>query len=201
MARVYVLEQTSIDDQPNLTEWTLWFQWCRYIYDDERDPEYGYRFIWRRPDGDGGGLQAARGQARIPSVAVLQRLVARAVEAGWGAYDGDRFPSGYAVLRSGVESVLDPKFPAEHRRTQIRAFVHGISFANLSLYDFAAVVGRVPIGGAYNRGDVFKNAGELYNGLDDDERESLRTYFLRLAESVEQDYPDLVQEFPKQFGR
>lgn len=33
-------------------EWQLCFQWCEYIYEDEDDTsEFGYRFIWRRPDG------------------------------------------------------------------------------------------------------------------------------------------------------
>ena len=61
--------------------WTLCFQWCRYEYAD-RTKENGFRFIWRWPQT--GNLQAARGQARIPSIAVLQRLVAAADEAGWG---------------------------------------------------------------------------------------------------------------------
>jgi hypothetical protein len=43
--------------------WRLCLQWARYQYDDKSEPETGYRFIWRRPDGS---LQPARGQARIP---------------------------------------------------------------------------------------------------------------------------------------
>lgn len=84
MARVQVVNETTLDIDPE--EWTLWFQWCRYFYDDGT-MEHGYRFIWKRPKSEGGSLQAARGQARIPSVAVLERLVANAREAGWGGYD------------------------------------------------------------------------------------------------------------------
>lgn len=64
--------------------WRLCFQWCRYIYADGTMQE-GYRFIWRRPDGS---LQAARGQARIPSLKVARELMKRAEEAGWGANQG-----------------------------------------------------------------------------------------------------------------
>lgn len=59
--------------------WTLCFQSCTYNYDDDLT-ETGYRFIWRRPDGT---LQAARGQARIPTADVLQQLLDKANAAGW----------------------------------------------------------------------------------------------------------------------
>jgi hypothetical protein len=61
--------------------WTLYFQYCRYEYGDDTPHEYGYRFIWKRPDGSS---QAARGQARIPSLADIQFLTAIALEEGWG---------------------------------------------------------------------------------------------------------------------
>ena len=60
-------------------EWRLCFQWVRYDHDD-REEEYGYRFIWRRPDGT---LQAARGQARIPTAGDLFQLLSLAAQAGW----------------------------------------------------------------------------------------------------------------------
>jgi hypothetical protein len=85
MARVQVLNETCFDDS-DPKESTLWFQWCRYLYDDGTI-QHGYRFIWRRPIADGGSLQAARGQARIPSVDILNKLVAKAVRDGWGAND------------------------------------------------------------------------------------------------------------------
>ena len=58
----------------------LCLQWCRYIYDDGTMQE-GYRFIWRRPDGS---LQAARGQARLPSLALAEQLISEARRRGWG---------------------------------------------------------------------------------------------------------------------
>lgn len=79
--RVQVLDEVS---EPG--PWSLCFQWCRYLY-GEGGMEYGYRFIWRKPDGR---LQPARGQARIPSVEVLYRLVDAARAAGWGDRDGEQ---------------------------------------------------------------------------------------------------------------
>ncbi len=86
-ARVQVIHETYLQSEG----WRLCLQWCRYIYDDGQMEE-GYRFIWRRPDGS---LQAARGQARIPSKAVADRLWAQAQGGGWanlgdddGQFDG-----------------------------------------------------------------------------------------------------------------
>ncbi len=60
--------------------WVLCFQHCTYHFDDDTY-ENGYRFIWRRPNSS---LQAARGQARIPSIAHIKELVDAAVHEGWG---------------------------------------------------------------------------------------------------------------------
>jgi len=91
MARVQVLNETKSSENISLDDnWILNFQWCRYLYDDG-EMEYGYRFIWRRPEKSGGGLQAARGQARIPSIPILEELVAKAKAEGWGNHDADDF--------------------------------------------------------------------------------------------------------------
>lgn len=81
MARVYPLKETTNDPSGN---WQLWFQWCRYDLED--GIQHGYRFIWRWPTGQ---LQAARGQARIPSVQAARDLMEKAVAEGWGDRDGD----------------------------------------------------------------------------------------------------------------
>ncbi|GEM_PF-1907631 len=60
-------------------EWCLCFQKCVYNY-SPNNSEPGYRFIWRRPDDS---LQPARGQARIPSIADIIKLIRMAVEDGW----------------------------------------------------------------------------------------------------------------------
>ena len=80
-ARVQVIHEVIQDREG---DWRLCFQWCRYIYANG-NMEQGYRFIWRRPNGD---LQAARGQARIPSIAVARELMQRAQEEGWGQNEG-----------------------------------------------------------------------------------------------------------------
>lgn len=66
-------------------EWSLRFHWAQYRYDDG-STQHGYRFMWRRPDGS---LQAARGQARLPSLEQIALLIDKAKSAGWGNYDGD----------------------------------------------------------------------------------------------------------------
>jgi len=77
-ARVQVINETGVKcGDPG---WKLCFQWCLYVYEDGTS-ENGYRFIWRRPNGS---LQPARGQARIPSLATLSKLVKTAEREGWG---------------------------------------------------------------------------------------------------------------------
>jgi hypothetical protein len=64
-----------------LGDWRLCFQWCTYVYKEPGRPDqHGYCFIWRRPDDS---LQAARGQAQIPSAADMRRLTELARPAGW----------------------------------------------------------------------------------------------------------------------
>jgi len=72
--------------------YTLCFQWCRYLYDNG-GLEHGYRFIWRREDGS---LQPARGQARIPSIEILEELVKTAKNEGWGDYDAGDIDKKFA---------------------------------------------------------------------------------------------------------
>jgi hypothetical protein len=79
-ARVQVIHE-AVHGAPDA--WHLCFQQCRYIYDNGKMDE-GYRFIWRRPDGS---LQAARGQARIPSIKVARELMEQAEQSGWGKYE------------------------------------------------------------------------------------------------------------------
>jgi hypothetical protein len=83
-AKAKVFHEAIYDDE--LTGWKLCFQWCRWDYWETEtrkpmDVKYGYRFIWRRPDGS---LQAARGQARLPSYQVIHALMAQAQREGWG---------------------------------------------------------------------------------------------------------------------
>ena len=79
--RVQVLNEVSVGPEDG---WRLCFQWCRYVY-DSGELEDGYRFIWRRPDGS---LQAARGQARLPSVRVITELLQMAKSQKWDQHVG-----------------------------------------------------------------------------------------------------------------
>lgn len=65
------------------SNWVLCFQYGTYYYDDRTSLD-GYRYIWRRPNGN---LQPARGQARIPSIAIAKKLLDKAEAGGWGDFD------------------------------------------------------------------------------------------------------------------
>lgn len=82
-ARVSVLKEVRIypgDGEPKAGKWCICYQWCLYVYGNG-ETENGYRFIWRRGNGH---LQAARGQARLPSRKVIEWLMAEASKQGWG---------------------------------------------------------------------------------------------------------------------
>lgn len=83
--RVKVLYEVPSDRSTDTNTWTLCFQYVRYEFADGSEQE-GYRFIWRKPDGN---LQGARGQARIPSVAKALELISLAMAEGWGDKNGD----------------------------------------------------------------------------------------------------------------
>jgi hypothetical protein len=83
MAHVEILRETP--NERTEGKWQLCFQWCRYVYDDG-STQQGYRFIWRRPNGN---LQAGRGQARIPSIEQAMALMRVAEAEGWGGFQGE----------------------------------------------------------------------------------------------------------------
>jgi hypothetical protein len=95
--RVQVINEATIDAEGG---WRLYFQWCRYLHDDG-EIEFGYRFIWRRPDGK---LQPARGQARIPSIAQAKALMDRAKSEGWGDYDGDELGKKFKAATDRLQA-------------------------------------------------------------------------------------------------
>lgn len=85
-SRVQVIREVT---QMPANDWRLCYQRVRYVFDDGGRIQNGYRFIWRRDDGS---LQAARGQARIPSAKVARALMDEADKQGWGGYDADADP-------------------------------------------------------------------------------------------------------------
>ena len=76
--RIQVLKEVK-KEFPDRKKANLCLQWCLYVY-EEGNYEHGYRFIWRKPNGH---LQAARGQAVIPSLKIAEELMQMAREAGW----------------------------------------------------------------------------------------------------------------------
>ena len=96
-ARVQIINEAISGDEG---DWRLCFHWCRYLHDDG-NIELGYRFIWRRPDGS---LQAARGQARIPTIAAARALMDQAIMEGWGDYDGDKLGEQLQVATGRLQN-------------------------------------------------------------------------------------------------
>ena len=80
MSNVRIIEEMP---HPNHKDgFKLCLQWCEY-------PDAqgcGFRFIWRRPNGN---LAPARGQTRIPALDDAELLISRARAAGWGNNKGD----------------------------------------------------------------------------------------------------------------
>lgn len=74
--KVDIIHEVSIN---RLDGGKLCFQWCLFRYDN-RDAQYGYRFIWRTPQGK---LVTARGQSRLPSASCIDTLLRLASRAGW----------------------------------------------------------------------------------------------------------------------
>lgn len=78
--RVVILNETELKLED---EWTIALQYCRYEYGNNGGEQNGYRFIWKKPNGN---LQAARGQTRIPSLSIVLRLISKAIDEGWGSH-------------------------------------------------------------------------------------------------------------------
>jgi len=74
---VVILNEVKIEFE---SKWQLCFQKCNYVYDNDEDIESGFRFIWRKPNGN---LQPARGQARIPTYDDMKSLIDMAKKEGW----------------------------------------------------------------------------------------------------------------------
>lgn len=79
MARFKIYQEVTNSPDIEQGDWKLYFQYGEYFYDNG-ESDTGYRFIWRRPDGT---LQAARGQARIPSKKDILELLDLASKEGW----------------------------------------------------------------------------------------------------------------------
>ena len=105
------------------------------------------------------------------------------------------------TLQTALDEVLDPKLIDDHRRDIVRNFIEDVSLSSKSLYEADQVVGHVQLGGAFTRGTVFKNTREVYDSLNETDKESVKAHVVEKVEAIEREYPELVKEFPKQFRR
>ena len=84
MASFVIIKQAVHPEHPT-DGWHLCFQWGRIEYGEpNHPPQWGYRFIWRRPSGN----QQGRGAALIESRADMEKLFQIADAEGWGDLDG-----------------------------------------------------------------------------------------------------------------
>jgi hypothetical protein len=81
MARAEILHETYDEVDPSGCRVELHYI---KLHHHDRSAEYGYRFMWRDA---AGRLLPHRGQARIPKLALAQRLMAKAMAEGWGNLD------------------------------------------------------------------------------------------------------------------
>ena len=90
---------------------------------------------------------------------------------------------------------------AQTRKEQIRAFVQTIEFAGVKARDFENALLYLPgPGGPFRPGQKLPTSNrELYVTLFDDEKDDLRSYYLKQVDAAEEDYPELRNEFPKVF--
>ncbi len=79
MARIIVIETTSINPWEDSPEWELCLQYCEFPPNGDR----GYRFIYQVE----GRLRPQRGGARIPSRAIADHLWEQATLEGWGNHE------------------------------------------------------------------------------------------------------------------
>jgi hypothetical protein len=98
-----VSKSTNGSVEKKIGDQSLCFQHVLYVYADDlhRAAEYGYRFMWRGPR----GLSADRGQARIPSLAILHELVAMGEKAGWAHLDAHQEKMQQVLARGDRETV------------------------------------------------------------------------------------------------
>ena len=71
--------------------YSIALQWADYSKDTGDSAEVGYRFVWFNPDGT---QQVNRGQTRLPSIELIEVLLAKARMNGWAqnrAHDAGRF--------------------------------------------------------------------------------------------------------------
>ena len=87
--RITVVEEVSVErsevkvGKANWDKgWVLSLQWCIYPH-ASGIIEQGYRFIWKDQNGN---LRPLRGQACIPSLDVVRKLMDKASLKGWGDY-------------------------------------------------------------------------------------------------------------------
>jgi hypothetical protein len=102
-------------------------------------------------------------------------------------------------LQSDIDDVLHFRAPTL-RRTQLEAFLKTLQMTGTTLHDFFTVVRYLPTGGAYTRGNLFRNAMTLLDHLSQEDIDLLKSYFDARVEEAASEFPDLAERFKDQFA-
>lgn len=100
-------------------------------------------------------------------------------------------------LCADIDSVFDFKTPSL-RRDQAVNFMKTLKQAGITLSSLEAVIGHLPSGGAYKRGDPMLSAMDLLHRLSAEERAELQKHLLAKIGQILSDFPELRSEFGDQ---
>ncbi len=101
----------------------------------------------------------------------------------------------YQVLAQEVRDVF-----SNHARAE--GFVRMLEQAGVKIRDFDSTLGHLPgPGGAFGKGQRFPTNYELYNGLDEAEKGSLKELYQTCLGRLVQDFPDLRKDYFVVFDR
>ena len=112
----------------------------------------------------------------------------------------DAFSPWLRRLSTDIDAVLNFTVP-QFRKTQVSSFLRLLEATKTRLDDFEAVVGQLPSGGPYKPGDAFLSAHDLLQRLSEAEKSSLRDHLADRVRHIASDFPDLTEQFKKQFSQ
>lgn len=80
---ITVLKETTLDNTQYQEIKSVWFQWCKIIYDD-KSVDYTYRFISKHHFKAGGHISSSTGFVNLPTISMIQQLLDKAKSEDWG---------------------------------------------------------------------------------------------------------------------
>jgi hypothetical protein len=102
----------------------------------------------------------------------------------------------YERLLADVDHALDAAYD---REKQVRNFLQILYYGQGRVNDWEDAVRRLSSGSSYQGGDLLPGAAELLASLSEPERVQLRDHYFEKLTAVQEEFPNLKQEFPEQF--